>query len=65
MKVQTKITLLLVLVVATFLAGVWAFRTYDRLKFRRVAEQRFQERERSFDDFLNYHGQPLKTLALD
>ena len=65
MKVQTKITLLLVLVVATFLAGVWGFRTYDRLKFRRVAEDRFRERERSFEDFLNYHGQPLKTLALD
>ncbi|MGI8819820.1 MAG: ATP-binding protein [Chthoniobacterales bacterium] len=65
MKVQTKITLLLVLVVATFLAGLAAFRAYDWLKFRRIAEERFQERNRSFEDFLRYHGDGLNTLALD
>ncbi|MDQ6622658.1 MAG: ATP-binding protein, partial [Verrucomicrobiota bacterium] len=65
MKVQTKISLLLVAVVATFLAGLWAFRAYDRLRFRHVAEERFQERNRSFQDFLNYHGQQLETLVRD
>ncbi|MFN2508489.1 MAG: ATP-binding protein [Chthoniobacterales bacterium] len=65
MKVQTKITLLLVLVVATFLAGLAAVRAYDRFKFRKIAEERFAERNRSFEEFLDYHGQGLKTLALD
>ncbi|HEX8280217.1 MAG TPA: ATP-binding protein [Chthoniobacterales bacterium] len=65
MKVQTKISLLLVAVVATFLLGLWAFRAYDRFKFRHIAEERFRERNQSFEDFLNYHGQPLKTLAVD
>ncbi|HMJ07350.1 MAG TPA: ATP-binding protein [Chthoniobacterales bacterium] len=64
MKVQTKITLLLVLVVATFLAGLFAFRAYDRLKFRRIADERFAERNRSFDNFLTKHGEKLETLAL-
>ncbi|MDQ6622684.1 MAG: hypothetical protein M3Y86_04260, partial [Verrucomicrobiota bacterium] len=65
MKVQTKISLLLVAVVATFLVGLWAFRAYDRLRFRHVAEERFQERNRSLQDFLNYHGQQLETLVRD
>jgi two-component system cell cycle sensor histidine kinase/response regulator CckA len=63
MKVQTKITLLLVLVVATFFAGVATIRIYDQLKFRRIADERFSERNRSFEDFLNYNGEPLQTLA--
>ncbi|MDQ6808671.1 MAG: ATP-binding protein, partial [Verrucomicrobiota bacterium] len=63
MKVQTKITLLLIAVVATFLVGLWAFRVYDRLKFRRIVEQRYNERNRSFEEFLKRHGEPLETLA--
>lgn len=63
MKVQTKITLLLVLVVAAFMAGLWSFRLYDRAKFRRVTQERFDERNRSFEDFLEYHGEALQTLA--
>lgn len=65
MKVQTKIILLLVAVVATFLIGLWSLRVYDRRKFRQIAEERFQERSRSFDNFLAYHSQPLQTLTLD
>jgi signal transduction histidine kinase/ActR/RegA family two-component response regulator len=65
MKVQTKITLLLVLVVATFLAGLAAFRAYDSAKFRRIADERFQERNRSFDEFLRHHGASLKTFAVE
>ena len=34
MKVQTKITLLIVLVVAIFIGGLWGFRLYDKSKFR-------------------------------
>ncbi|HVF73082.1 MAG TPA: ATP-binding protein [Chthoniobacterales bacterium] len=63
MKVQTKITLLLLAVVATFMAGLWAFRVYDRHKFARVAADRENERRQSFDAFLKKDGEPLKTLA--
>jgi two-component system, cell cycle sensor histidine kinase and response regulator CckA len=65
MKVQTKIVLLLGLVVITFLAGVLGFRTFDQIKFRRIAQQRFAERNRSFDDFLRRNGEPLQTLVAD
>ncbi len=65
MKVQTKITLLLAAVIATFLAGLWAFSAYDRAQFRRIADERYRERNSSLDEFLSYHGEPLKTLAQD
>jgi signal transduction histidine kinase len=65
MKVQTKITLLLALVVLAFLGAVLAFRTFDQIKFKRIAEQRFAERTRSFDDFLQRNGEPLQTLVAD
>ncbi len=65
MKVQTKISLLLVAVVATFLSGLFALRAYEGFKFRHIAEERFRERNVSFDEFLQYHGQPLETLARD
>ncbi|MEY2565324.1 MAG: two-component system, cell cycle sensor histidine kinase and response regulator CckA [Verrucomicrobiota bacterium] len=63
MKVQTKITLLIVLVVATFMAGLWGFRVYDKSKFRRITQERVDERNRAFDAFLEKDGEPLKTLA--
>ncbi|MFL6595071.1 MAG: CHASE4 domain-containing protein, partial [Chthoniobacterales bacterium] len=65
MKVQTKISLLLVAVVATFFIGLWAIRSYDKIKFRNIAEERFRERNSSFEDFLKYYGQPLETLVRD
>ena len=63
MKVQTKITLLIVLVVATFMAGLWGFRVYDKAKFRRITQERIAERSRAFDAFLDKDGEPLNTLA--
>jgi signal transduction histidine kinase len=63
MKVQTKITLLLLVVVATFMAGLWAFRIYDRQKFARIAAEREKERKQSFEAFLEKNGEPLKTLC--
>jgi signal transduction histidine kinase len=63
MKVQTKITLLIVLVVATFMGGLWAFRVYDQRNFRRITEERFSERNEAFDLFLKQDGEPLETLA--
>ena len=65
MRVQTKITLLLALVVAAFVAGALGFRTYDRFKFHRIVEQRVAERNRSFDEFLERNGEPLQTLVED
>lgn len=65
MKVQTKISLLLVLVVAIFLAGLGSIRYYEKFKFRRVAEERFAERNQSFDNFLASYGAPLKAFAED
>ena len=63
MKVQTKITLLLVVVVAVFMAGLWAFRAIDHEKFRRFAPDRLIEAKRSFEAFLEKDGEPLVTLA--
>ncbi|MGI8435917.1 MAG: ATP-binding protein, partial [Chthoniobacterales bacterium] len=65
MKVQTKITVLLVLVVATFLAGLAAFRAYDRRKFREIAVNRLAERSGSFARFLEKNGEKLEALAQD
>lgn len=65
MKVQTKISLLLVLVVATFLAGLWAFKAYDRRKFRSIAEERYAERLGAFETFLDHNGKPLQTMVED
>ncbi|MDQ2825291.1 MAG: response regulator [Verrucomicrobiota bacterium] len=65
MKVQTKITFLLGLVVAAFVGGLFAFHTYDRQKFRHIAEERFNERGSAFEGFLSHHGEPLQTLVDD
>jgi signal transduction histidine kinase len=65
MKVQTKITLLIVLVVATFMGGLWGFRIFDRAKFRRITQERVIERNRAFDVFLEKDGDRLATLADD
>src|SRR2546423_1844260 len=63
MKVQTKITLLLLAVVAIFMAGLWAFRAFDHRKFRQIRTARLIEAKRSFDAFLIKDGEPLQTLA--
>jgi len=63
MKVQTKITLLLLLVVTVFMAGLWGVRVFDQRKFRRITEERFNERNEAFDLFLKQDGEPLQTLA--
>ena len=65
MKVQTKITLLIVLVVAFFMVGLWRLRVYDASKFRSITQDRVTERNQAFDAFLEKHGEPLKMLAED
>lgn len=63
MKVQTKITLLIVLVVATFMVGLWGARAYDKSKFGSITAERIDERSNAFDLFLENDGEALKTLA--
>jgi signal transduction histidine kinase/ActR/RegA family two-component response regulator len=63
MKVQTKITLLLLAVTAVFMAGLWAFRAYDQQKFREIRTNRLVEAKQSFDAFLRQDGEPLQVLA--
>jgi signal transduction histidine kinase len=63
MKVQTKITLLLLAVVAVFMAGLWAFRAFDQKKFREIREDRLIEAKRAFNAFLVKDGEPLETLV--
>ncbi|MEP6821327.1 MAG: response regulator [Chthoniobacterales bacterium] len=65
MKVQTKLTLLLLIVVATFLAGLAAFRAYDQTRFQRIADERYAERSSSFERVLAKHGEKLETFAKD
>ena len=60
MRVQTKITLLLLVVVTVFIAGLGAFRAFDLQKFRRITEERFNERNEAFDLFLKQDGEPLQ-----
>src|SRR5256714_14590874 len=63
MKVQTKITLLLLVVVTGFIVGLGAFRAFDQQKFQRITEERFNERNEAFDLFLKQDGEPLQILA--
>jgi signal transduction histidine kinase/ActR/RegA family two-component response regulator len=63
MKVQTKITLLLLVVTALFMAGLWGFRAYDQQKFREIRSNRLVEAKQSFDAFLRQDGEPLQVLA--
>jgi signal transduction histidine kinase len=63
MKVQTKITLLLLAVVAIFVAGLWVFRAWDQKQFREIRNNRLIEAKRSFDAFLEKDGEPLETLS--
>jgi hypothetical protein len=63
MKVQTKITLLLLAVVAFFMGALWACKIYDGRKFARITEEREIERKQSFQAFLKKDGEPLQTLT--
>ncbi|MEY2520273.1 MAG: two-component system, cell cycle sensor histidine kinase and response regulator CckA [Verrucomicrobiota bacterium] len=63
MKVQTKITLLLLVVVVIFVVGLWAFRALDQSTFREIRTTRLIEAKRSFETFLAKDGEPLETLA--
>ncbi len=65
MKVQTKILLLLLAVVAVFVGGILLIRAREHARFLRIAEDRARDREHFFDGFLARQGEPLEMLAKD
>ena len=46
---------------STFIAGLAAFHAWDRIKIRRIAEQQFNDKNKSFGEFLRRQSEPLDT----
>ena len=65
MKVQTKIFLLLLVLVASFAGGLTLIRRQAHNHFRQIASDRAKDRERFFNSFLNRQGEQLEILAKD
>lgn len=65
MKVQTKILLLLLLVVLTFIGGLTLVRWNAERRFKAIADQRAIERSRIFDEFLGERGDQLAAIVDD
>ncbi len=65
MKVQTKILLLLLAVVAVFVGGILLIRAREHARFLAIAQDRDQDRKQFFDNFLEHQGEPLEMLAKD
>jgi signal transduction histidine kinase/CheY-like chemotaxis protein len=65
MKVQTKILLLLLVVVLTFVAGLSVVRFNAERRFKVIADQRAVERSRIFDKFLAERGDQLSAIVDD
>src|SRR3954463_15559794 len=63
MKVRTRIGLLLLGVVATFVAGLAFLRLYDRHAFQRISAAREEERRHSLESFLQRWSEPLQTFV--
>jgi len=65
MKVQTKILLLLLLVVLIFVGGLSVVRYNAERRFKHIADQRAIERSRIFDEFLAERGDQLSAIVDD
>jgi signal transduction histidine kinase/CheY-like chemotaxis protein len=65
MKVQTKILLLLLLVVLTFVGGLSVVRYNAERRFKQIADERAIERSRIFDEFLAERGDQLSAIVDD
>ncbi len=65
MKVQTKILLLLLAIVLTFVGGLTAMRERGLAKVCAIARERAEERSKMFDQFLAERGDKLKVLVED
>lgn len=65
MKVQTKILLLLLVVILTFIGGLTLVRLNAERRFKSIADQRAIERNRIFDEFLKERGDQLAAIVDD
>ena len=65
MKVQTKILLLLLVVVAAFIGGLIALKVTEERQLQRMGRERAVERNRNFDEFLNDRGEKLSVVVED
>ena len=65
MKVQTKILLLLLAIIATLVGGLVALKIFEEKKFAAIAAERQIERNRNFDEFLDERGDNLKVIVED
>ena len=65
MKVRTKIALLVLIVVGTFVAGLITIKTWDYRKFRQVSAEYDRERQKSFDAFIERWTRSLDVMAND
>jgi signal transduction histidine kinase/CheY-like chemotaxis protein len=65
MKVQTKILLLLLIVVLTFIGGLSVVRFNAERRFKLIADERAVERSRIFDEFLAERGDQLSAIVDD
>ena len=65
MKVRTKIALLLLLVVGTFVAGLFVLRIQHERRFRHLTQEYERARQKSFDALVKRWTQPIEVLAND
>jgi sensor domain CHASE-containing protein len=65
MKVQTKILLLLLGIVAIFVGGLGWLKVSERRNFQKIARERSEERNTMFDQFLRERGDNLSVLVED
>src|SRR4051794_25651455 len=65
MKVRTKIALLVLIIVGTFVAGLIAIKTWDYRKFQQVSGEYDRERQKSFDAFIERWTKSLEVQAND
>ena len=65
MKVQTKILLLLLVVILTFISGLIGVRLNAARRFKAIADQRATDRNRIFDEFLKDRGDQLAAIVDD
>ncbi len=65
MKVQTKILLLLFVLVAVFAGGLVWIKARERAKFRDIARERAEESQRAFDAAIARQDERLETFAKD
>ena len=65
MKVQTKILVLLLAVGTIFVAGLVSLKLREHAQFRRIADERADERRHSFDETLDRFSTHLDVFAKD